>query len=81
MKIRDSILNYMERNGLFEDQAKEVLELYVAGIGAHMAGRLSDDVSDYPEALMKVVTMGVNHTVIKWIDANSPSHWARLMFL
>jgi hypothetical protein len=81
MTIREKLLQMLFENGLFENQAQEVLTQYSESeIGEAMKDRLDDLVSDYPEPVLAVTWLGVKSTTTKWMDANCPEHWARPMF-
>ena len=81
MTIREKLLNLLHDNGLFEDEAKGVLELYInSPMGEPMEGRMDDKVEDYPQTVIAATWMGVSASAVEWIDKNKPMHWARSMF-
>lgn len=82
MKIREKLLRLLYENGLFEDQALEVLALYEESqMGKVMKDRLDHEVEEYPATILAGTWLGVCHYALKWIDSNLPEHWARPMFV
>ena len=81
MKIRDKLLKLLHDNGLFETEAKAVLDLYLSSpLGEPMKSRMDDDESGYPQTTIVATWMGVCASAVEWIDKNKPHHWARAMF-
>lgn len=81
MTIREKLLKKLYDNGLFEDQAEQVLMRYVSSdLGSPMQDRMGDLVQDYPPQLVAVTWIGLKKTALDWIDDNCPQHWARGMF-
>ncbi len=80
MKIREVILSHLQNHGLFENEAKAILDRYINGMGESMKNRLDDDESAYPKSVLLAVMPGINHTAVTWIDDNAPMHWVRAMF-
>lgn len=79
--IEGKILARMVNNGLFPEQAQEVMAAYKASdAGKSMAGRWSDSPRDYPQAVMGGIWLGIQTQAIDWIEKNCPEHWAKPMF-
>jgi len=79
--IEGYFFNYLYQHGLFEEQAKSVLDAYKTSLGGEsMKGRWNDTIDGYPNILLATIRLGVNHQAVQWIDANCPQHWARLIF-
>ena len=79
--VREKFLKLLHDHGLFEDEAKGVLELYEnSPLGEPMKGRMNDKVDNYPQPLIVATWMGVSASAVEWIDKNKPLHWARPMF-
>ena len=82
MRIRDKLVSQLCENGLFKDQADQVIESYISRpAGDPMKDRLDEDERIYPAMLMAVTWVGVCGAAVDWIDKNAPGHWARGMFL
>lgn len=81
MSIEDTIVKRLEEHGLFNDQAKAVVEsMKVAPGNEVMEGRWRDATSDYPPSILQMAWMSAKLHAVEWIDANCPAHWARGMF-
>lgn len=82
MKIRAKMLANLCNKGLFEEQAKKIMESYEQSpMGQPMKGRMDDDEEGYPPVVLATTWAGVKHTALQWIDENAPQHWARPMFV
>lgn len=81
MKFREKAVKTLYSQGLFEDQAKEIVEKYInSPAGELMKDRMDDDESGYPAQFFSVIWIGVKVVAVDWIDENCPKHWARPMF-
>lgn len=86
MTIKKRILQHLESNGLFDDQAQEVFAALEKSQGAVMqggpvsGGRWNDEETGYPPQLMAVLIVAADMEAVNWIDANLPKHWARGIF-
>ena len=89
MTIREFLLKNLTDNGLWPDEAEAVLAQYIEnsieldakGVDCGpMRDRWNDDLEGYPDAMKAVLALGTHTEAVKWIDANKPKHWARLMF-
>lgn len=81
MSIKEFLQTYLVENGLFPDQAKQVVTMTEnAEENAAMVGRWDDPVVEYPAPLRAVVIMCARRQAVKWIEDNMPLHWAKPMF-
>lgn len=81
MKISDKMLELLINNGLFPQDAEEILKRYISSDEAKpMACRMNDDESSYPPQALAAVWLGIQHHALEWIDENVPEHWARPIF-
>ncbi len=81
MTIRKKMTTMLYENGLFEKEATAIIDHYLEGkMGSAMKGRMDDDLTAYPAALISVTWLGVKNAAVDWIDKNCPQHWARGMF-
>jgi hypothetical protein len=81
MKIQDKLEAQLVNHGLFEDQAKAILEEAKASkLCEPMAGRWQEDDSCYPPMMLVVVWASVKHVAAEWLKRNAPQHWALPMF-
>ncbi len=79
--IRQKMMSMLDERGMFEADAKKIIECYLASeAGKPMAGRMDESTAAYPSAVLAVTWMGVNAEALTFIDANCPQHWARPLF-
>lgn len=79
--FRKEIQTRLYNNGLFENQANDVIAMYLNGpLGEDMKSRFDDKVSSYPGSMLPVVWISIKHCAVEYIDAKCPQHWARPMF-
>jgi hypothetical protein len=79
MTIEKYLLEYLIASGMFEIQAKQVIELARAG-SPYMTGRWNDIVKGYPDIFMGTMKVVINRYALEWIDNNLPAAWYRPMF-
>jgi len=81
MTIKEKIKELLVNNGMFENQAEDVITLVVSDkTNEAMIGRWDDDVLDYPAIMLQILWSSTRRIAIKWIDDNLPSAWFRPMF-
>jgi hypothetical protein len=81
MTFKESMIKLMVSRGMFESQAKKIMEEYITSVETNpMMDRWDEDVSGYPENLQVVLWMGVKDYAAGWISTNLPQAWFRPMF-
>jgi len=81
MTFREWGRKYLEERGMFEQQARIVLEDMEADpANEAMAGRWKDHIEGYPTSMLAVMAVALNRAAVEWIDANLPKAWYRPMF-
>ena len=81
MTIRQKMKETLEDNGMFPEQAEEVIKLSEQNETlASMKGRWDDSTEDYPPSIVTLTWITVKEDALKWIDANMPRAWYRPMF-
>lgn len=81
MSIENTMTQRLVQCGMFESQAKQVIELAKKEPSlSDMQGRWEDSDSGYPPALIAVTWFAVKQVALKWIDANLPQAWYRSQF-
>lgn len=81
MTISEKLLKMLDENGVFENEAKAIVERYTQHpLGAAMRGRMNDQLNNCPASVMVATWMGVKKVAVEWMDENCPEHWARSMF-
>jgi len=82
MTFRDYFENYLVSNGMFEEQAKEVILLAMAENDSVEARRWDEEMSDYPEIMCRIMrVVMVDRAALKWADENCPGAWYREIFI
>jgi len=78
MTIREKLVDLLFQNGIFENDAKEIVQSYIdCSMGQAMEGRWDDEVEGYPIATISVLWAGTKAMALEWISKNCPSHWAK----
>lgn len=81
MTFKESMVKMMTSRGMFQSQAEEVLVKYIGSDEDNpMMDSWNYDVNGYPEAMQKVLWIGVKDYAAKWIQVNMPQAWFRPMF-
>jgi len=75
MSFYQRIAGLLENHGLWDDEAKTVIEL-VKVEQPSMDGRWNDDVSGYPDAIVITLWMSAKRNAIEYLKANKPEHFA-----
>jgi hypothetical protein len=84
MTVREKLESMLVANGMFEKQAKEVIELSIPKLN-----ELADDYTitfespsnQYPDMIYKLWYVTIKPIALKWIDDNKPMAWFREMFV
>lgn len=82
MTTKERLIEMCVSKGMFESQAKEVVEIAVKKIDNLDNYKTTWDrpASEYPDALYAVMFLTVKDVAIKWIDKNLPKAWFRELF-
>lgn len=81
MTFRQWAENFCVQNGMFPQQAKEVVERLIDSPASEaMAGRWDSNVDGYPPQMRSVILIGLKNEALSWIDQNLPAAWYRPMF-
>lgn len=81
MTIRQWAEKYCFENGMFEKDAKAVVEMAIADKeNEAMERRWDEPIDGYPPQLLAVLTMSINQAAIKHIEENCPQAWYKAMF-
>jgi len=79
--IRAALMDHLMNNGMFENDADQIVADYLTVHAEVMRGRIDHQAAGYPRAVVTLAIVGVNDAAIKWIEANAPGHWAKAMFV
>lgn len=81
MTIREKMEQKLQENMLWPAEAVSVMDAVQDEPSAEaMQGRWNDSADGYPPQLLAVAWLTVQHTAAKWLAANAPMHFARVMF-
>ncbi len=84
MNVREKLENMLVENGMFESQAKEVINLAIPELNvlANDYTITFESPSDsYGDAIYGLWFMAIKPIALKWIDENKPQAWFREMFV
>jgi hypothetical protein len=84
MTTKEKLVDILVNKGMFEKQAKEVIELAIP-----VLDKMADDYkitydsdwTGYPSVLYSVWYVSIKPIALKWIDDNKPNAWFREMFI
>jgi hypothetical protein len=81
MTLEEFAIKHLTDNGMFDAQAKQVIEsVKSAKENEAMQGRWNDDSEGYPSSMMGVLIYTVNNHAVEYIDKNCPKAWFRPIF-
>lgn len=84
MTVREKLKDMLIQRGMFEDQAKEVIELSILELNKDADDyKITFDASSdvYPDGLYAAMFITIRPIALKWIDDNKPRAWFRPMFV
>lgn len=81
--VREKLEKMLVANGMFESQAKEVMEIAIPRLN-----NLADDYeitlnspsTDYPDGLYNTLYLIIKPIALQWIEKNKPMAWFKPMF-
>ena len=84
MTVKEKLESMLVKNGMFENQTKEVIKLAMPKLN-----ELVDDFeisfesnsNQYPDVLYGIWYTLIKPIALKWIDENKPMAWFREMFV
>ena len=83
MTTREKLENMLVNNGMFESQAKEVMEIAIPELNSLVKDyQITFDrpAMEYPTAVYNVLFLAIKPIALKWIEANVPMAWYKPMF-
>lgn len=90
MTVREKLESMLVSNGMFESQAKEVMEMAMPLLNNEMGVdegqpiyKLTYDrpAKEYPDFLYPILFDRLKPIALQWIDKNKPAAWFREMFV
>jgi hypothetical protein len=80
MTVREELIARAQNNGLFPDEAKQVMDVLIAAGVGPMSARWDDAAGDYPLCMLDTLWGSFKKEAAKWLAENKPKHWARYVF-
>jgi len=81
MTIYEYMIGKMIKNGLTPDQATEVMGIAMSAPSTHnVIGKWEDDITKYESMLITHLWFDVKKHGLRWIDANIPESYFRILF-
>lgn len=81
MTFEQKIVEMLIGNGLFADQAREIIDLAKLDRSlVSMEKRWSEDVADFPDTVLVGAWLSVQDVALEWIDEHCPLAWFRPLF-
>lgn len=82
MTVEERFIKKLIDNGMFDSQAKEVMDLAMKNQELSLDKiQWTSDESGYPKTLMSTVWLSISLIALDWIDENLPKAWFRPMFV
>ena len=81
MTIQEILKARCLNNGLFDSQAKSILQMTFDEGDIELKSHWNDNANNYNEIVIDVFWIAVCRNAIKFIDKNCPKHWARNVFV
>ena len=84
MTVKEKLQSMLVANGMFESQAKDVIELSIPVLNELSNGygiTFDSPSNQYPDVIYSVLFMAVKPVALKWIDDNIPMAWYRDIFV
>jgi hypothetical protein len=83
MNFAEKMIELMVANGMFESQAKEVMQGIMKDHdfgGGSMVNRWDDNIDGYSDVMVHVIWTSVKDEALEWIELNAPQAWFKPMF-
>lgn len=77
--VREVITKRLIDNGMFEEQAEEVMALAEESMDT-MNENWGKDANSYPAIIINLTWSNVKLVALKWIDENAPEAWFKPIF-
>ena len=77
--VRELMLKRLHDNGMFEEQAEQVMVMAEAGMES-MKDNWNKPADGYPSVVINVTWISVKQFALQWIESNAPEAWFKAMF-
>ena len=82
--VKEKLIQMLVSRGMFENQAKEVIELSIPKLNKEVEGytiTFDSPSNHYPDNLYVIWLRFIRPIALEWIDKNFPQAWFRPMFV
>ena len=84
MTTREKFESMLVKNGMFESQAKKVMDIAIPELK-----QMSPDYDitfdrpseEYPSVIYNIIFIAIKPIALKWIEENAPQAWFKPMFM
>jgi hypothetical protein len=83
MTTREKLEQMLVSNGMFESQAKEVMEISIPELNNLVEDyQITFDrpASEYPNVIYNILFLAIKPIALKWIEEKMPMAWYKPMF-
>jgi hypothetical protein len=83
MQTREKLEQMLVSNGMFESQAKEVMEISIPELNNLVEDyQITFDrpASEYPNVIYNILFLAIKPIALKWIEEKMPMAWYKPMF-
>ena len=82
MTTREKFEQILINKGMFESQAKQVMDLAIPEIDGNQDYKMTwnRNYTEYPDSLYAVLLMTIYPIALKWIEDNCPNAWFKSKF-
>jgi len=81
MTFKQSIIEYLTSNGMFDSQAVATFEAMEADpANKPMQGRWGESTEGYPPSMIAILRLAAKRAALAYIDEHIPRAWFRPMF-
>lgn len=84
MTTREKFESMLVKNGMFESQAKKVMDIAIPELKElYSANDITFDrpSEEYPSVLYSIIFIAIKPIALKWIEQNCPQAWFKPMFM
>lgn len=80
MTLKSAVIKKLVSNGMFEQQAKEVMILAEPTLNEIRNEHGVNFENEYPPMIVSLVFLQVKPIALRWIERNAPKAWFKPMF-
>ena len=82
MTVEQFAVDYLNKNGMFENDAKTVVEFArTHELMEAMADSWQKPIEGYPEPMKIFLLISLRRIAVEWIEANQPEAWYKAVFV